>query len=314
MVISLEKLLLDIAEERVVGSVKVTLTCLAAIRGLSYSTTASSREEFRSNLSAICARLQEARPTLILLWNGLQYVMNNLDSAFEGGASLEDLRAVASSSAEKFLSMINESLDKIGAIGSEYISDGDVILTHACSTTVLAVVTKAHQSGKRFEVITTETRPELQGRFFAMAVADFGIPVTLIIDSAQHRVMNRIKKVFLGAVAIAPSGSVLGRVGSWMITHSAREVGIPVYIVASVSKFCHDEKVWQQVHLEERDPDSIFPSWEAKKLGIKVFNPTYVVVPPEDISLIITERGAIPPSAARSLMYEVLGVPQHRQT
>jgi len=307
-----EKLLSDIMEKRIEGSVKITLACLDTIRELSSTSTASSSEEFIKNLTEACIRLQEARPGLFLLQNGLQYVMNYLNSAFEKGATLKELRASAISSTGKFQNLIKESIDKIATVGANYISDGDTILTHGCSTTVLAVITRARQSGKRFEIITTETRPELHGRLFAMAAADLGIPITLIVDSAHRQVMSRVKKVFLGAVAISPEGYVLGRVGTSMVAHSARQMNVAVYITASVSKLCPDEKVWEKIHTAERDPTPIFPPAEAGKLGIKVFNPTYDVTPPEDITQIITERGATPPSAVRALIDKVLDLPRRQ--
>ncbi|MEM3736524.1 MAG: hypothetical protein QXJ75_00310 [Candidatus Bathyarchaeia archaeon] len=305
MSVRLEDLITDLAKERIVGSVKVTLACLGAIGGLSLNSPAATREDFVRSILNACNRLREVRPTLFLLQNGLQYVLDHLRSAFDRGADLEELKKVVSSSAGNFSNMVRDSVDRIGVVGSSYISDGDTILTHGCSTTVLSVISRAQQSGKRLEVITTETRPEFHGRLFAMAVADLGIPVTLIIDSAHRHVMGRVNKVLLGATAILLDGAVLGRIGTATVAHSAREAGVSVYVMASLCKICPDVKIVDNIRFEERETASILPPEEARSLGIKILNPVYDLTPPQDVSLLVTEDGAIPPSAVSSLVEKV---------
>jgi len=59
------------------------------------------------------------------------------------------------------------------------------------------------------------------------------------------------------------------------------------------------------IQIEERDPAFVLEDLEMQKLPhITVRNPAFDVTSPQDIDLIITERGVIPPQAAIMIVRE----------
>ena len=82
---------------------------------------------------------------------------------------------------------------RMGDFGKELMPEGGAVLTH-CNTgalatsafgTALGVIRAGWESGRRFQVFNTETRPFLQGaRLTSWEFQQLGIPATLIVDSA----------------------------------------------------------------------------------------------------------------------------------
>jgi ribose 1,5-bisphosphate isomerase len=86
---------------------------------------------------------------------------------------------------------------------------------------------RAKQSGKKFEIICTETRPVFQGRFTAREMLDLGVKTTMIVDSASRFLMNDADLVIVGADAITSEGNVINKIGTSMIALAAYEHDSP---------------------------------------------------------------------------------------
>ena len=67
---------------------------------------------------------------------------------------------------------------------------------------VMAILKKAKEQGKKFEVYNTETRPKFQGRITATELAKLGIPVTHYIDSAARLAIKQTDMMLIGCDAI----------------------------------------------------------------------------------------------------------------
>src|SRR5689334_6116601 len=114
----------------------------------------------------------------------------------------------------------------IGRHGAGLIADGARVLTHcnagALATaghgTALGVMRSAVAAGKRITVYADETRPLLQGaRLTAWELAQDGIAVTLIADSAAALLMSRaeVDLVVVGADRVAANGDTANKIGTY---------------------------------------------------------------------------------------------------
>jgi translation initiation factor 2B subunit (eIF-2B alpha/beta/delta family) len=131
-----------------------------------------------------------------------------------------------------------------------------------------------------FKVYNTETRPLYQGRKTSRELSRAGIDVTNVVDSAAAIVINSSTLVFLGADALLKD-SVINKVGSGMFTQIAKDLRVPVYIVADSWKYSH-----KKVKIEQRDFKEV---WGTKQIHIK--NPAFEPIKLENITKIITELG-----------------------
>jgi methylthioribose-1-phosphate isomerase len=169
--------------------------------------------------------------------------------------------------------------------------------------TALSVFYKAKEKGKEITVFVPETRPFLQGaRLTAWELTKNGVKAILIVDGAIAHIMKteKIDGVFTGADRIARNGDTANKIGTYSLSLSAREHGVPFYIVAPSTTFDPGLENGGDIPIEERDIKEVtnFMGLQSAPRDINVKNPAFDVTPHELISGIITERGIISPPFA----------------
>jgi len=307
---AMDAVLKDMEAGKLVGSTRIAIAVLEALKDVTINSKAQSSDTLLKELRGAFLKFLWRQPQpCILPCNGFRYLIHEVERGVASNLSIEELKKLTVTSIDNFIKSMKVSVDKIGEIGARYISDNDVIMTAEASTSVLSALAKAYEAGKKFQVVVTETRPEYHGRLMAMALADIGIPTTLIIDSAHRCYMRKVTRVFLGSRAVLPTGEVLAKVGSAAIAAAAYEAGVPVLILTNTHKFVVEASLAEEALNSEGDPSLVFPASEAERLRIKVVNPEYDVIPARYIYLIITERGVIPPQGAIVLVRELYGWP-----
>jgi len=299
----------DIRIRQMRGGTVVTHAALNSLRSAALKTKAASSRQFLTELKENVNYLMKIRAASIPLSNSLRFVMADVQQAAEHGAYVKELQDVLSKSAKSFDRKLEESIRQIAEIGARRIKDGDVIMTHSYSTSVIAIIKKAHEQHKRPKVFVTETRPELEGRDVARELGAEGVNVTLIIDSAVSHFIEDSDKVLIGAEAVAANGAIVNKIGTATIAAVAQRARVRVYAAASTYKFSPETMLGELIEIEERDPSYVLSRAEARRMPhVAVRNPAFDVTSPQDIDLIITERGVIPPQAAIMIVREQKGI------
>lgn len=298
----------DVRIRQMRGGTIVTHAALMALSSAALKSKASSPKEFHAELEENTVYLTKIRAASIPLANGLRYLVSEVQKSMEQGANVQKLKQVVSEAATTFDRKLEESIKEIAEIGARRLKDGDVIMTHSYSSSVIAILKKAHEQGKRLRVFVTETRPELEGRDVARELAGGGIDTTLIIDSAVSHFIEKSDKVLVGAEAVAANGAIVNKIGTATIAAVAHGARVRVYAAASTYKFSPETMLGELIEIEERDPVFVLDDSEMRKLSnLTVRNPAFDVTSPQDIDLIITERGVIPPQAAIMIVREQKG-------
>ncbi|MBI2335401.1 MAG: S-methyl-5-thioribose-1-phosphate isomerase [Deltaproteobacteria bacterium] len=192
----------------------------------------------------------------------------------------------------------------MGKWGAELIENGKTYLTHcnagalatAGQGTALSVFYEAKRQGKTFQVISSETRPYLQGaRLTCWELSKNGIHTSLITDNMVAHLMKlgKIHGVFVGSDRIAANGDVANKIGTYGVATLAKAHAIPFYAVAPTSTIDLKTPSGEQIIIEERHPEEVthlngIPIAPAE---INVFNYSFDVTPHELLSAIITEKG-----------------------
>jgi len=291
----------DIKTMRIRGAGRIARAAANALKIAARESKAETPAEFSQEMERISKILLETRPTAVSLPNAVRYVLLGLKQTH--GADLWTMKKAVSSRAEEFIKTSKEAVKRIGEIGANRISDGDVILTHCNSQCALSIIKTAFGQGKNIQVFTTESRPVWQGRLSARELLREGIPTTLIIDSAVRHFIRDIDKVIVGADSIAANGAVVNKIGTSSIALAAHEARVLFFVAAETYKFHPDTLVGRLVEIEERDPNELINLKHYPKL--KVRNPAFDITPAEYVDLIVTERGIIPPYAAYSIIQEI---------
>ena len=290
------------------GAGKIARSAVKCLEFATRSSKSRDPQSFFKELLETAKYLNSTRPTAVSLPNSLRYVLLRVKKAIDSGISLDCVKEIAIESCKKFISNSLEAVNRIGEIGMKRISDGDVILTHCHSTAAVSILVKAYKSGKDIKVISTETRPRFQGRITAKILSSYGIPVTMIVDSAARFVMNRVDKVVVGSDAIAANGAVVNKIGTSMIALAAHEARVRVLVAAETYKFSPETMLGGLITIEERDKSEVVPlEYLKENPNINVLNPAFDITPPEYVDIIVTERGVIPPQAAIVILMEEFG-------
>jgi len=271
-------------------------------------------EEFMKALEPIFNEMLLTRPTAVNIKWAVDRIRSVLIRRRE--ESVDRLKEILIEEAKKILDEDIEVNKAIGRWGSEFIKDGDTILTHcnagALATggygTATAPIFIAVEQGKKIQVIADETRPVLQGaRLTAWELMQEGVPVTLITDSTAGALMKmgEIDLVIVGTDRTARNGDVANKIGTYSLAVLCKEHKIPFYVAAPLSSIDFSITSGDYIPIEERGPEEvthIFGKCQIAPDGVKVRNIAFDVTPYKYVTAIITEKGAFRPKDIKKLM------------
>ncbi len=297
----------DIRSMKIRGAGKIARAGAEALAKAARAYRGNDLKDFMKYMDEVANYVKSARPTAVSLPNAVTYVISRLKKAEP--SSVEEAKEIVIKTAEAFIKYSLNAVKIIGELGAKRIEYGDAIMTHCHSTAAVSVIITAYKQGKVEKVYVKETRPKLQGLITAKALADAGLEVILIPDSAVRYYMKRVNKVVVGADTVAANGAVVNKIGTSMVALAAKEARVRVYVAAETYKFSPMTVIGELVPIEIRDPTEIVsPDWIKKHPKVRIYNPVFDVTPPEYIDAIITERGVIPPQAALLILMEEYGL------
>jgi methylthioribose-1-phosphate isomerase len=263
-------------------------------------------EDFMKGLEPVFHTLLSTRPTAV----NIRWAVERIKKALSERKNdpIESLKEFLLIEANNILEEDIEINKAIGHWGSQFIRDGDTIITH-CNAGSLATggygtatgpIRVAHEQGKKIEVIADETRPVLQGaRLTAWELMEDKIPVTLITDNTAGAIMQKgeIDLAIVGTDRTAANGDVANKIGTYSLAILCKEHSIPFYVAAPTSSIDFSMKSGELIPIEERSSEevtSVFGCRIAPE-GVRVRNIAFDVTPARYVTGIITEKGVFRP-------------------
>ncbi|MFF7795128.1 S-methyl-5-thioribose-1-phosphate isomerase [Streptomyces sp. NPDC007991] len=283
------------------------------------------------------AALASARPTAVNLAVGVRRAQAAHEAALADGGDIRQAAAAALAAARQLHREDAEASARMAEHGLALLDEllpggGHRILTH-CNTgslvsggegTAFAVALAAHRAGRLRRLWVDETRPLLQGaRLTAYEAARSGMAYTLLTDNAAGSLFaaGEVDAVLIGADRITADGSVANKVGSYPLAVLARYHHVPFIVVAPVTTVDPDTPDGASIEVEQRAGHEVtefvapqVPVTGAEAgggipvapLGTQAYNPAFDVTPPDLVTAIVTEEGAVSPVTAEALA-EVCG-------
>lgn len=294
----IKKMMADVKTLKIQGAKNVAIAGARTLKISAEQSKAKDARAFICEMESISKKIQSLRPTEPALRNGQNIMLSEITAM--KNLSLHALRINTAKICDDYVLGVQSVLGKIAQLGSRIITDGDVVMTHCHSNSVVEILKAAKKHGKKFKVIVTETRPLYQGQVTAKELADEKIEVIYCIDAASASLMSMATKVLVGADAIASDGSVVNKIGTYQIAIEAKEHSVPFFVACGTHKY---DPMTAQGHpepIEERGKDEIVG--RAKLKGVSVVNPAFDVTPKEYVREIITEIGAYSPEALVSIL------------
>ena len=270
-----------------------------AVGALEYKGTDT--KEMTAFLDNVCKTLASTRPTAVNLF----WALDRMKKVFRANSdkNIDEIKKILIDESNLILKEDISTCMEIGVHGSELISKDSSVLTH-CNAgglatggygTALGVIRSSIEKGKNICVISSETRPFLQGaRLTAWELNKDGIPVTLITDNMVGSLMgsNRISSVVVGADRIAANGDVANKIGTYSVAVLARHHNIPFYVAAPVSTIDFNCNSGDKIPIEQRDISEVTHIGDKKiAADVEVINPAFDITPNSLVDAIITEKG-----------------------
>lgn len=193
--------------------------------------------------------------------------------------------------------------DQIANQALDHLHAKEIVLTYGKSRTVEEFLKFAAQK-RTFEVVVVESSPGNEGQEMAVSLAEAGIETCLIPDSAIFAIMARVNKVIVGTHAVMANGGLLSVSGSHMLATAAKHFNVPFVVCTGLYKlsplYAHDQDSFNEL----KNPSQVLPFADAQRFDVAVKNPAWDYVPPELVSLYITNFGAYSPTYVYRLLAE----------
>jgi len=289
----------EIRNDKIHGASRLARQAAKVLKVAAEHSQADTAEQFLLEQKEIGQRLMSVRPAMAPVFN----IVSGLLSIIAGKSTEMDLDSIKRLTISKSDEVVTHSLQAIAQIaeyGSGLIADGDRIMTHSYSSTVVAALKTAFTKHRNIEVITTRSGPGRTGERIAQELGLYGIPVTFIDDAGMGLYISTANKVMVGADRVCADGKVVNGVGTYQLALAAERAGIPFYVLCETLKF--DPKLrGDEVDLEEKDPSEVV---EPGRLPpeVKVKNPYFDITPLELITGVVTENGLLTPQEVISYL------------
>jgi translation initiation factor eIF-2B subunit delta len=240
-------------------------------------------EEYERALARNAQALRRANPSHASLHNAMTDVVESVETA-----SPEDVAAAKAATTEaigRVVDTIEAGKHEAATNAAAYLEDGQTILTHDYSSTVLEAVEVATQNGKFLEAYVTEARPRYLGRKTARQLGAMDrVDPHLLADSAAGYYMDGVDVVVVGMDCIVDD-TLYNRVGTFPIAATAARCDVPVVVVGSAAKLIEGGFVFEN---EFRSPSEVM---REPAEGFSVENPAYDATPVDLVDAVVTDDG-----------------------
>uniref|UniRef100_A0A8C5R1H2 Translation initiation factor eIF2B subunit beta n=1 Tax=Leptobrachium leishanense TaxID=445787 RepID=A0A8C5R1H2_9ANUR len=224
--------------------------------------------------------------------------------------SLPLLKANVIEAVNELLVELEGTTDNIIAQAKEHIHSNEVIMTIGQSRTVQLFLEEAARK-RKFHVIVAECAPFCQGHDMAISLSRTGIETTVITDAAIFAVMSRVNKVIIGTKTILANGSLRAVSGTHTLALAAKHHSTPLIVCAPMFKLSPQFPNEDSFH-KFVSPQEVLPFSEGEILSqVSAHCPIFDYVPPELITLFISNIGGNAPSYIYRLMSELYHPADH---
>ena len=266
------------------------------------STCMGADQEITSLITAI----QNACPNLPLHFQGAAKVFRSGMSKLSEFNSL-NWKSLFVSHANACLDEANEVLTRIPSVSVEFLQHGMTILTRGFDYMVSQVLMTAAASGRQFHIIITEGRPYNDGAKLASLLIHQNLKVSIIPDSSIGLWMAETDVCLIGTDIVLESGGLLAPCGTYPICVLASIHKKPVYCVCETFKFMR-KYILGATDLQENQRSVPFKAVGVDNDHVECVGKEFDYTPAKFVTLLLTEKGAMPPSAVTHEITKLLGV------
>lgn len=293
----------EIKNDKTQGASQLARQATAVLKVAAERSQADSAEQLLKELKGVGEGLMAARPAMAPIFNIVRRYLNALSEVSpEQGVGY--VKSLAVSKADELARVSLQAIAEITSCGLGLIAEGDKIMTHSYSSTVMAVLQGTSAEGKHIAVIATRSGAGGTGQRIARELSRQGMTVTFIDDTAVGLYVSSANKVMVGADRVCADGTIVNGVGTYPLALAAQKAAVPFYVLCETLKFDHRMKS-DKVDLEEKEPSEVVGRAKLPP-QVSVKNPYFDITPLELVTGIVTENGLLAPEGVTGYIRRLL--------
>jgi len=273
-----------IQEDLLSGAAEIALRAITIFQAVLNLDTSTEVESLRANLIECAHALLNAQPAMAPVF----HLCNKVLSTAEKATSAEALRKECNKALEDYEKKLCDDVAKIADYVMDVIPPGELIFAYSFSSTVVSCLLAARARGRYFRVACTESMPSMEGRKLASQLSEGKIEVMYTYDTAMGLILPNCSVAFMGCDCVGAPGLV-NKAGSLLLALACKDMGIPLYCLASTDKFVNEDRLFEFEN-HERPGSEV---WSDAPAEVRVLNRQFELIPVHYITGIITENGLI---------------------
>lgn len=231
---------------------------------------------------------QAAQPSMALVHQLAARALAVADTSVARADAAKDLRAHVAASCDAEREDLARAVRDAAKVAAELVTAKEPwIATLSASGAVLAAIEALAKAGRKPRVLVAESRPQLEGRDTARALAEMGIEAWLVADAGLPLLVSQASAVWLGADAATDLG-IVNKIGSYTAALAAREHGVPVWAIAVRKKLL--PAATGALGIAEMPPAEI---WEDAPKGVRPRNIYFEMVPMSLLRGVVVEDAVL---------------------
>jgi ribose 1,5-bisphosphate isomerase len=293
----------EIRNDRTQGASQLARQAMAVLKVAAEHSQAGSVEQFLEELEGVGEGLVAARPAMASIFNIINRYRDAL-SQVSPDQGVAYFKSLAVSKADELARVSLQAIAEITSCGLGLITEGDKIMTHSYSSTVMAVLEETIEEGRHIEVIATRSGAGGTGQRIVQELGRKGMKVTFIDDTAVGLYVSSANKVMVGADRVCADGGVVNGVGTYPLALAAQQAEVPFYVLCETLKFDHRMRS-DKVDFEEKEPAEVVGKAKMPP-QVNVKNPYFDLTPLELVTGIVTENGLLAPGGVTAYIRRLL--------
>ena len=277
------KRLREIGNDRSHGAIELAIEVVEAFERLSRSEANVERREISSAIRS----LADAQPAMVPIRNAAEICREVIVEGKDATAKMRRLRA-----------LIEESRHQVAVNAASILPPDSTVVTLSRSSTVIEALSMAAEKGRVRRLYVMESRPRLEGRTTARALARRGVECVLVADAEGPSIVRNADMAVVGADAVLRDGGVVNKVGTFPLSLACRDSGRMLCVLAESIKLDRrfDSKTWRGP--ERRDESELLPREAGRVSALNVY---FDLTAPSDVDCVVHEGGVSKRGWARAM-------------
>ncbi len=273
-----------IAGDREHGASELARRCLEIAADSALHYPALDTPALTAILTAQARDMSAARPSMAPIHNLLSRWRKELRGL--SGLDLSTARRRAANAAKAVVMVSQAACRQVALHAQSLVGERQCVITHSLSSTLLQAFSGLQ--GRSVNLIVTESRPLCEGRNLALQLSEMGFPVTLITDAQLGLFVEKADLAMVGADSVLEDGTVVNKVGTYLLALAARERSVPFYVCCE--SFKQRDSNMPPFEPEEMSPDELNVG---ELPTVEIRNIYFDLTPPELITARVSEEGVI---------------------